>query len=283
MRLSFPNGEHDDVVVERGHVCVGTEDGNEVAIADAGLAGRHACFRVDGQRGILLQVEPDAGAVHVNGRAVRRYAFLRLGDAVTLGRLQIRLMPERDADVDTTVPEPARGADEPTSRLAAARVVLRAVSGPLFGRAFPIVSPVVIGRGAGADVRLDDPALPQTLVRLENHGDRVVMRDLGGGEGCVVNGVPVRDAVLHPGDQIVIDQYRFVLEAPGLPPRGSRAFRPRPRAGAEVTGVTPVVRVDAPAPATAPRAGHVWWLIAAAAAIMLVLAALLLYAPRFAG
>jgi len=45
----------------------------------------------------------------------------------------------------------------------------------------------------------------------------VVLRDLGSVDGSVVNGDRVRDAVLAPGDQIVIDaHHRFVVEAPGM-------------------------------------------------------------------
>ena len=56
------------------------------------------------------------------------------------------------------------------------------------------------------------------------YGNRIVLRDLGSGDGSLVNGEAVRDAVLSPGDQIVFDlHHRFVLEAPAvatpLPPK----------------------------------------------------------------
>ena len=42
------------------------------------------------------------------------------------------------------------------------------------------------------------------------------LRDLGSANGTFVNGVQVRNAVLHPDDQIAFDQNRFLLEAPGM-------------------------------------------------------------------
>ena len=98
--------------------------------------------------------------------------------------------------------------------------------------------------------------------------------------------MPVRDAVLAPGDQLVIEQNRFVLEAPGLPPRGQDGLGK----GAANThtqtlrAVDVPVAEDPPAPdrGEAPRArdpGSLWWLIAAATILAAALTMLLVYAP----
>jgi hypothetical protein len=112
---------------------------------------------------------------------------------------------------------------------------------------------------------------------------------LGESEFITVNGVPVRDAVLSPGDQIAIDQHRFVLEAPGLPARGQNIVR---GAGAAThTQTLKAVKVpvaagaaqDGPEPAQkAPSAdpGALWWLIAAAAVLAAAMTALLVYSPH---
>ena len=47
MRLSSPNGEHPDVVIEQGDIRIGSAPGNRVVIPDAGLSANHAVFRVD--------------------------------------------------------------------------------------------------------------------------------------------------------------------------------------------------------------------------------------------
>lgn len=281
MRLSFPNGEHADVIVAQGEVRLGAAADNRVAIPQAGLAEHHACFVIDPQRGILLRLLPGSSGAHVNARPVRRLAMLRLGDVVSLGDLQILVKPDSDADVESDVPSELPAEVDAAQRTAASRVVLRGVGGPLFGRSFPLGSPLVIGRGSDADIRLDDPALAERHARLENYSDRVVLRDLGSTEGSVVNGVPVRSAVLRPGDQLALEHYRFVLEAPGLPLRGSATFVSSPRSGG---GITQTMRaVDAPAAAPGQPGhdgrGNVWWLIGAAVLIMAALAALLFYAP----
>jgi pSer/pThr/pTyr-binding forkhead associated (FHA) protein len=72
-----------------------------------------------------------------------------------------------------------------------------------------------VGRSTDADIRIDDSAFADRHARIDLSGDTIVLRDLGSAEGSIVNGEPVRDAVLKPGDQIVFDaHHRFVIEAP---------------------------------------------------------------------
>lgn len=310
MRLSFPNGEHPDVLLEDGELTVGGAAGNRVLIPGLGLAPRHASFRVDAQRGILLYVLDPAANVHVNARPVREMSFLRLGDVVSLERLQVLLKPDRDAVIESKVPADSRPLTDPAQRTGASRVVLRGVSGSYSGRSLNLCDPLRIGRGAGLEVHLDDPDLSDHHATLEIYGERVLLRSIASAEGSVVNGVAVRDAVLHPGDQIAFDGHRFVLEAPGLPPRGSAPAPIVPGMAAGSTQTLQAVRAkdaidaggDRPKPVAraTPRSGQgsnaaaavesdesdqasrfsYGWLILVAAAIGAALAALLVYAPR---
>ncbi|MGQ0802176.1 MAG: FHA domain-containing protein [Pseudomarimonas sp.] len=308
--MSFPNGEHPDVLLEDGELTVGGAAGNRVLIPGLGLAGRHASFRVDAQRGILLNVLDAAANVHVNARPVREMSFLRLGDVVSLERLQVLVKPDRDAVIELKVPADSRPLTDPAQRTGASRVVLRGVSGAYSGRSMNLCDPLRIGRGSEVEVRLDDPDLPEHHATLEIYGERVLLRNMGSAEGSVVNGVAVRDAVLHPGDQIAFDGHRFVLEAPGLPPRGSAPAAIVPGMAAGSTQTLQAVRASdasdassdrskpaaraTPRPAKASNQAAVdesdesdqgsrfsyGWLILVAAAIGAGLAALLVYAPR---
>ncbi len=309
MRLSFPNGEHPDVLLEEGELTIGSAPGNRVLVPGVGLAARHASFRVEPQRGILLQILDSAANAHVNARPVKELAFLRLGDVVSLERLQLLVKPDRDAMIETRVPDDSRPLTDPATRTGASRVVLRGVSGSYSGRSLSLQDPIRIGRGADMEVHLDDPDLPEHHATLEIHGERVLLRDCGSADGSVVNGVALRDAVLHPGDQIAIDGHRFVLEAPGLPPRGSAAAATVPGQAAGNTQTLQAVRAEDTSageggrPSLAPRSAprplpgkgsdgiidaeddpgsrfSYGWLILVAAAIGAGLAALLVYAPR---
>src|SRR4029079_6798510 len=131
-----------------------------------------------------------------------------------------------------------------------------------------------LGRSNACDIAIDDPSLADRQLQLELHGDRVILRGIAANEATLVNGVPVRDAVLAPGDQIVLDQHRFVLEAPGLPLRGQEiAVRsgvmahtqtvkavkvPQPNADS-MTKSSSTSSESGPAPTVDP--GALWWLI----------------------
>jgi pSer/pThr/pTyr-binding forkhead associated (FHA) protein len=289
MRLSFPNGEHPDVVVDQGDVRIGSAAGNRIVVTDAGLSSSHATIRVDAQRGISLLLEPGSGGAHVNARPVKELALLRLGDVVSLNRLQVLVKPDDERHIDRNVPSPPPPMTDPAQRAAASRVVLRGIAGAFHGRTFSLLEPLTIGRAGNADIRLDEPGLSERHAALEQHSDRVVLRDLGSHEGCVVNGVPLKNAVLHPGDQIVFEQHRFVLEAPGLPPRGTVTFVPAPRSGMGTTQTLQAVQAPLASPASqpareAPAAGesrfNYWWLLGAAAVIAAGLIGILVYGPR---
>lgn len=291
MRLSFPNGEHPDVVIEQGDVRIGSAAGNRVVVTDAGLSANHATFRIDAQRGISLLLEPGSGGAHVNARPVKELALLRLGDVVSLNRLQVLVRPDDERHIDRNVPGPPTPMTDPAQRAAASRVVLRGIAGAFHGRTFSLLDPLTIGRAANADIRLDEPGLSERHAALEQHSDRVVLRDLGSHEGSVVNGVTLKSAVLHPGDQIAFEQHRFVLEAPGLPPRGTAGFAATPRAGMGTTQTMQAVKAalpepSAPTPQTPVDSGkgesrfNYWWLLGAAAVIAAGLIGILIYAPR---
>lgn len=287
MQLTFPNGEHPNVPLQ-GEVAVGSRAGLRVSLPGSGLAAHHASFTSD-RRGLWLRVPAGAPGVHLNARPVQRLAQLRPGDLVCLDKLRVVVQADDEPAIERRIPASAPAAMNEAQRVAAARVVLRGLSGQHFGRSYTLTEPRTLGRAPSADIRLDDPAIADRHAVVELHGDRVVLRAVGnGGESSLVNGVPVHDAVLSPGDQLVVEQHRFVLEAPGLPLRGhSGAGKPVATTHTQTLAAVnvPVARDPVPGPepaAPAPPArdpGALWWLIAAATVLAAAMTALLVYAP----
>lgn len=287
MQLTFPNGEHPGVAFDHGELSIGSRQGQGICLPDHGLAPHHASL-VSDRRGLWLRVPAGTPGVHLNARPVKRAALLHVGDQVLLEKVQM-VLGESDAGlIDRKIPAASPVALGEAERVSGSRVVIRALSGALYGRSFTLTDPRVVGRAPDCDIRIDDPALAERQAQFELHGDKVVLRSLADSELTAVNGVPVQDAVLSPGDQIVIDGYRFVLEAPGLPARGQAGVR---GAGA-MTHTQTMKSVKAPAPSTPasnveepsempPPAdpGALWWLIAAAAVLAAVMTALLVYSP----
>ena len=233
-----------------------------VIVADPEQAIAHFC--VD-RRGVWLQVQQGARGLHVNGRPVRRMAMLRAGDAVFVDGNEWLLLGDTppSAPADTT---PAAGDADP-------RMVLRGLGGPHHGRSFTLDQPRLVGRLPECDIRIDDAAFADRHARLEPQADGVVLRDLGSHEGSLVNGWPVRHALLRSGDQIVFDTQRFVLEGPSR--SGKQEARP---AASKAAADEPAIAAEQPKRASSAR--RVPWLLLAALFIAIALSLLLLYGAR---
>ena len=263
LRLRFPGQDQPDLVLGTGVLGIGRGmDGALAPVSPLDEALVQLC--VD-RRGVWLKLDPRARTVHVNGRPVRRMAMLRVGDAIYVEGGEMLLLGAQDAE--SRVPAPvAQGAED-----ADPRVILRGVGGQYHGRSFTLDRPRVVGRGADCDIRIDDPAFAERHARFELQGADVVLRDLSG-EGSVVNGEPVRHAVLHTGDQVVFDSHqRFVVEAPGRPAR-TRGHDDHP--GVEHLDAAPGMAHAAALPQNGRRLP---WLLLAALLLAAGLSALLLF------
>ncbi len=276
MRLSFPNGEHTDVVADNATVSIGSAATNQIVLDDGGVSPTHARLVMD-RRGCILEVLDSAARTHLNARPVRERALLRAGDTVCFGTIPVMLKQNTDAAIRTSLnnaTSPPRDLNAPP-----ARIVLRGLNGPWSGKSVVIERLLIVGSGAGSDLVLEDDGLAAQHAAIENHGDAVFLRHLGENSGTAINGIFLKDAVLHSGDQIVFDKQRFVLEAPGLPVRGGEE-------AAQLPGARPITQimqaVQLPKAERRPEppaaASHaIWWLIGAGAVIGLAIVALLLW------
>jgi hypothetical protein len=221
-------------------------------------------FCID-RRGVWLTVAEGVRGVHVNGRQIQRMAMLRVGDAIYVDGIGMRLMSARTV---ATPPPECQGDDDGEGD---PRIVLRGVGGQYHGRSITLERPRLVGRVHDADIRIDEPAFADRHARLEMHGGQVVLRDLGSAEGSEVNGEQVRDAVLEPGDQVVFDaHHRFVVEAPSRPTVSDSVADDSAQAAATAAPVA----TEATAKASIRRLP---WLLLAALLLAALLGALLLF------
>jgi len=290
MRLSFPNKEKDDVLIAPGDTAIGAAADNGVVLNRPGVAEHHVSLGVH-ERSLVLSVLDQQARTHVNSRPVREKALLRLGDVVSLDTVQFILKPDRDDSIRTPVPITKSTPPPPSSdvdanatraRMIPPKVVLRGVSGSYFGKIVPVRGRLVIGRGSECDLILDEPEMSRRHAVIENSDDGIFLRDLGSANGTYVNGVQVRDAVLHPDDQIAFDRNRFLIEAPGMPARKDSAGPAEPEQAEEpnITQTMQAIRLPNQPAKAAPGAEErnrtdIWWLIGAAALIGLGVALLL--------
>lgn len=207
LRLRFPKPGQADLELGPGEHFIGVDaDGQPTASNVASTTSALVAQLVVDARGAWLKVHPGIRGLHVNARPVRRTALLRAGDAIFVDGQPWLLLGDP--------PAPPPDAPPPVQAANFSRAVLRGLGGPHHGRCFSLDQPRLVGRLSMCDIRIDDAAFADRHARLEPHPDGVVLRDLGSPDGSLVNGWPVRHALLRPGDQVVFDTHRFVVEAP---------------------------------------------------------------------
>lgn len=261
LRLRFPNRELADLVLRPGVHAIGRDsDGLPGLLDDA--ADALAQFCVD-RRGVWLQLHDGVRGVHVNGRPVRRMAMLRAGDSVYIDGVELLLLGD---EPQTVMMDAGRDPQGP-------RMVLRGVGGQHHGRCFSLDLPRRVGRAADCDIRLAEPGFAEQHAVIEPYGEGARLCALGSGTGVLVNGYPVRDALLRPGDQVVFDaQHRFVVESPN-----SATAAPEFRAADDADDATAKPHAGLVRPSSIRRMP---WLLLAALMLSMALSLLLMYGTR---
>lgn len=266
VRLRFPNRQQPDLVLGPGMHAIGRDiAGQPVVVEDTAEA--FAQFCVD-SRNLWLRVREGVHGLHVNGRPVRRLTLLRAGDAIFFDGNEWLLLgetpPSAPSEAASRAPEPA---DDP-------RVVLRGLGGAHHGRSITLDQPRLVGRLPECDIPIDDAVFADRHARLEPHAEGAVLRDLGSHDGSVVNGWPVRHALLRPGDQVVFDTHRFLVEAPRREATPDVPAAPAQRTDEAATAPS---GNDQKLPSSVRR---VPWLLLAALFLATSLSLLLLYGAR---
>jgi S-DNA-T family DNA segregation ATPase FtsK/SpoIIIE len=220
---------------------------------------------------------------------------LGIGEQLFSGRQPVPLSAQiggpglRSGDVVSAVSPP-----RPTLGCGSSALRVEVVGGPDAGQVRPLdAGAVVIGRAAGCDLRLSDPAVSRRHARVSVTAGRVVAHDLGSTHGVVIDGVPVGECgeLLGPGQVLRVgDSFVALGDEPG-PAAAARAcpdgvvlVNPASRSASRLRanhGVDrPVIEVPDPStPSTPPRRSWLSALLPAGAGAILAWA---LHAPAFA-
>ena len=226
MKLVFQGGEHPPFPLPDGACSVGSALDADIALGRDGIEPLH-CELLVGAHGVRLRVIPGA-RVLVNDRPVDGVIALRANDVLGLAEVKARLV-EVVEDLHH-VPAPHVGLERGELNATMVRPVvpkfaLRAVSGALFGRSFPLQSILSIGRAEDAGLRIPLDSISRQHARLTPAGNEVLVEDLGSANGTWINGKRITRASASHGDEISFDKERFQLLVPGQPvvaPKRSR-------------------------------------------------------------
>lgn len=258
LRIRLPESRRDVLVLDPGvHVLTPAAIGAAGATPDDQAL---ATIYVD-SRGVWMQLRDGLRGAYVNGRPIRHMAMLRAGDSLFLQGREVLLAGR---EPEPAPPQEALGMPE----RGAMRCVLRAVGGPLHGRCFSLARGLTIGSMPDCEVRIDDARVAPRHLQLQPLARGIAAVAVAGTSAVTVNGHRVDDALLLPGDQLVLaGTHRFVVEAP--------------RAGLQPAAAPADVEPRRSPPASPARRGWRFpWLLLAALLLAAGLSALLLYGAR---
>jgi pSer/pThr/pTyr-binding forkhead associated (FHA) protein len=257
MKLVFPNGEHPQVLLNPGVNRIGSASDSTVVLSRPGIAPLHCEIHQSGI-GVNLQVPQGAGSVLVNDKPVREMIALRAGDTINIGGIIARVAamdaPRAVSPGGSTGQsnfDLGQGDDNGATRMrmAVPKFVLRGVSGPVFGKMYPVAGPTVIGRAPECGIPVTVDEISRRHVELRPVQDGLSVEDLGSANGTYVNGQRVQKGFMKPGDELRLDAVRFMLVAPGQEvtatrkPDGSGTSGAGKSAGGKMVGIVIVVVV----------------------------------------
>lgn len=235
MKLVFPHGEHKEIELDGEIYRIGSADDADICLKTTGVADKHAMIRRQGGE-YVLEVDNPAHLVSVNGKLVQDKKPLREGDLLIISQVHCRLQPSEEQSDD-----PA----QTVVRMALPKFVIRGVSGPYFGKTYPLRGTTVLGRHADCDIRINSEGISRRHAEIVVTNDGLLVRDLNSSNGTFVNGEKVTEAQLKVGDEVRFDALRFLVQNPALPdkpgaPRSKASHKvsPAARSGAAPSVIT---------------------------------------------
>lgn len=211
MKLVFAAGEFPPTLLQQGVIRIGSAVDADIALSDPEILPQHCELQVTPQ-GVMLKVARGA-AVTVNQRPVDGLISLRAGDQIGFGSAQAAIMAldaPRPPGSGIVLPE-LDDVGATTVRAALPKYALRAQTGRMLGRSYPLTGVAIVGRAPDCQLRLEDSNLSRKHAKLIPTNEGVVIEDLGSTNGSFHNGKRVQRAVAQAGDEIGFDTLRFRL------------------------------------------------------------------------
>ncbi|MCB1583314.1 MAG: FHA domain-containing protein [Xanthomonadales bacterium] len=207
MKLHFPQGDHADVDLVNGEYTIGGSDAADITLKDKGLSDIHAKFIInDGE--CQVAIDNPARLISVNGKLVKDSKEVREGDLLIAAQVHMKLtsdvVVEEEDDNRTRI------------RMALPKYILRGVSGAYFGKTYPLRGSTVIGRHSECHICVNADGISRKHVQIDAEADGLKVRDLGSSNGTFVNGKKIEEAELQVGDELKIDNLRFLVQTPGM-------------------------------------------------------------------
>jgi pSer/pThr/pTyr-binding forkhead associated (FHA) protein len=199
------------ITLDQPRVVIGRGAHVDVRLPSREVSAQHATIRAEGSDFVLLD-EGSTNGTRVNGAVVPRgrKKVLHAGDVIDIASFSLRVdlviarpdPPERTASLARRLLLDALATADSASP--AAQIIVQ--NGRLAGQEWPLAvsSRLVIGRGDGCDILLDDRDASRQHVEIVRDTDGVTARDLGSKNGFLLGGRAVTERKLRHGDEITV-------------------------------------------------------------------------------
>ena len=207
MKLHFPHGEHPDVMLENGQYTIGGDNAADITIEDKGLADVHLTLTVQGSD-YSVSIPNEASLVSINGKLVKDNKEVRAGDLLIASQVHMKLLDSAGK----------QGSDDGKTRIRMAlpQFILRGVSGAYFGKTYPLRGTTTVGRHSDCHICVNAEGVSRRHMQIDADATGLVIKDLDSSNGTYVNGERIDSKELQVGDEIRIDNIRFLVQTPGM-------------------------------------------------------------------
>ena len=206
MKLVFPHKEHKDFELIGDSFTIGSSDDANIKIEALGMNAVHATILKDGNE-YSLQIDNPACMASVNGRLVKENREVREGDLMIISQVHCKIVGETEEQPDD---------NRTRIRMALPKFVLRGVSGVYFGKTFPLRGKTSLGRHSDNDIFVNVDGISRKHAVITVLPDGLQIEDSGSSNGTYVNGEKITKQELNIGDEIKLDNIRFLIQSPGM-------------------------------------------------------------------
>ncbi len=255
------------ITLDQPRVVIGRGAHVDVRLPSREVSAQHATIRAEGSDFVLLD-EGSTNGTRVNGAVVPRgrKKVLHAGDVIDIASFSLRVdlviarpdPPERTASLARRLLLDALATSDDASPVAQIIVL----NGRLAGQEWPLAAPsrLVVGRGDGCDILLDDRDASRQHIEVVRDADGVTARDLGSKNGFLLGGRAVTERKLRHGDEITVgrtvlryhepaEELLRALEAGQDDVAPLRPSAPPPATASPAPVAAPVATEEPPAPA----------------------------------
>lgn len=201
LKLQFKDQRQPALWLVESVMTIGSGAKNHIVINESGIDEQHAQIRREGDN-LYLSDNNSFGGTFVNGNRIGQHYQLRPGDCIRVGKVELEIF------------DPKTGSERPVAGAPRLDWSLLAISGELKGKNIPIQGSLVFGRSSSCDVVINDAHMSRRHAEITLKDGVLRLVDLKSSNGTCVNGKPVGEQVLKPGDRISFDQVTFLVAGP---------------------------------------------------------------------